>query len=452
MRRTDLTQGSIVHNIVGFSLPYMLSYLLQIVYGLADLYVIGLYCGVDSTTAVSNGAQVMYMVTVVIIGLAMGTTVMTARSIGAGNKAQTARVIGNSMTVFGLSSLVLAMVLMNICRYIVVWIDTPTEAIAGTVNYLTVCFAGIPSIVAYNVIASVFRGLGDSRSPMYFVAVACVTNVVLDFVLIGHWGMGATGAALATTISQMASVVMAAMALRRHRKALGLKKEDFKPKADMLKRIFKIGVPVAAQDGFIQVAFIAITVIANGRGLHDAAAVGIVEKVIGLLFIVPSAMLSTVSAMSAQNIGAGKMDRALLTLRYAIYVCVGFGTVWAVVLQFYAAVPVAWFTSDATVVALGAGYLQSYAWDCIAAGVHFCFSGFFTAMGYSMISFGHNVVSIVIARIPLSLLASNLYPHTLYPMGLACPIGSLLSVAICVTVYRWMAKSGRLSNISPAVA
>lgn len=198
------------------------------------------------------------------------------------------------------------------------------------------------------------------------------------------------------------------------------------------------------QDGFIQVAFIAITVIANGRGLADAAAVGIVEKFIGLLFVVTSAMLSTVSAVSAQNIGAGKMGRARATMRYAMAISVGFGTVCAVTLQFVPGMAVRIFTDDADVVRLGSEYLRGYVWDCMLAGVHFCFSGFFTACGLSVISFSHNFLSIVCARIPLSWLASEMYPGTLYPMGLASPAGSLLSIIICVIVYRWMTRHGKL--------
>lgn len=290
-------------NIFSFALPYMFAYFLQILYGLADLFVIGQYCGVDSTTAVSNGAQVMYFVTVVIIGLAMGTTVRTALAVGAKDKRMSARVVGNSVTLFLAVSLVLSVGLIAFTGDIVRLLKTPAQSIAGTEHYLLVCFAGIPFIVAYNLIASIFRGLGDTRTPMYFVAVACVVNIVLDYLFIGYCGLGPMGAALGTTLSQTVSVVFAAFAIRRHWTLFEVKPADLRPQRDVLSNLLKTGVPVALQDGFIQVSFIVIAVIANMRGLDDAAAVGIVEKFIGLLFIVPSAMLSTVSAVSAQNIG-----------------------------------------------------------------------------------------------------------------------------------------------------
>lgn len=447
MRKKDLTQGSIVGNIVSFSLPYMLASLLQSLYGLADLFVIGRYCGVDATTAVSNGAQVMYFVTVVLIGLAMGPTVRIAYAIGSKNDKMRAEVMGNSITVFLILAVILSVVLFSLTRPIVLLMQTPSEAIEGTTHYLSVCFAGIPFIMAYNVIAAMFRGLGDTRTPMVFVAVACVTNIALDFLLIGAFGMGPLGAAVATILSQALSVFFAIATIRRRNsEEFEMHAEDFRLRCSVLGNLMKIGLPVALQDGFIQVSFILITVIANMRGLDDAAAVGIVEKIIGLLFIVPSAMLATVSAMSAQNIGAGNMSRARRTLHYAICITFGYGLACACVVQVCPEAFMRIFTDNDVVVIEGAGYLRSYAWDCALAGVHFCFSGFFTSCGYALVPFFHNVVSIVTARVPLSYLFSIQYPETLYPMGWAAPIGSVVSIVICVIAYIIMSRRMRVAN------
>ena len=448
MNRKDLTQGSILGNIMTFSLPYIFAYFLQILYGLADLFVIGRYCDVDSTTAVSNGAQVMYLVTCVVIGLAMGTTVKTAHAIGAKDNRRAAQIIGNTATMFLGLSLVLAVGLLAFRNGIVSLMDTPMEAVMGTRDYLTVCFIGIPFIMAYNIIASIFRGLGDSKSPMYFVAVACVVNIILDFFFIGYCGWGAIGAALGTTLSQMASVGFALFAIRRHKEVFDVHRHDFKPRWDVISGILKIGFPIAMQDGFIQIAFIVITVIANGRGLYDAAAVGIVEKFIGLVFIVPSAMLSTVSAIASQNIGAMQVSRAQRTMWYAMGITTTYGIIVAIVLQFIPDLAVRIFSDDAQVVSMGGEYLRGYVWDCVFAGLHFCFSGFFTACGYSIISFAHNFLSIICARIPLVYLASEAYPDTLYPMGLATCLGSVLSVVICISVYAWMSKHRKLFLLS----
>lgn len=444
MNGKDLTQGSIIGNIMTFSLPYMLAYFLQILYGLADLFVIGQYCGVDSTTAVSNGAQVMYMVTVVLIGLAMETTVLTARAIGAKDPVRTRAVVGNTVTMFAIIAVVLMVVLLCLRGWIVGVMDTPAEALNGMEHYLTICFIGIPFIIAYNIIASIFRGLGDSKSPMYFVVVACVVNILLDYFFIGILELGAMGAALGTTLSQAASVLFALCYIRRHKGVLDISRSDLRPQRDVIKLILKIGLPIAMQDGFIQISFLAITVIANGRGLVDAAAVGIVEKFIGLVFIVPSATLSTVSAISAQNIGANKMPRAKQTMRTAMLITSVYGLVVSITLQFIPQVAVGLFTSDSQVLAQGSDYLRGYVWDCIFASLHFCFSGFFTACGYALISFLHNSLSIVCARVPLAWLSSMLYPDTLYPMGLSTCTGSFISCLICIGAYWWLKRKGKI--------
>lgn len=446
MSTKNLTEGSIMGNIASFAIPYMAAYFLQILYGLADLFIVGQYCDVDSTTAVSNAAQVMYMLTVVVIGLAMGTTVRIGRAVGAKDERQVSRIIGSTFVFFLTLSIVLCIVLFLLRSQIVLLINTPVEAISEATDYLTITFIGIPFIVCYNIIASIFRGMGDSRTPMYLIGLTCVENILLDYLFIGYFDMGAMGAAMGTTISQMCSVIISVLVVRKHRSIMNVSRKDFRWDGKTISEMLKIGVPVALQDGFIQVAFLTITVIANSRGLYDAAAVGIVEKSIGLIFIIPSAMLSTVSTISAQNIGAKKMDRAKKTLKYALLVTMTYGIVIGIVLQFVPEPLVRLFTNNEQVIHAGGEYLRGYAWDATMAGMHFCFSGFFTALGLSIISFSHNVASIVLVRIPLSYWTCITFPTTLYPMGLAIPAGSLLSVIICVVVYWYLFKKGRFES------
>lgn len=336
----NLTTGSVLKTIIYFALPYLLSYFLQTLYGMADLYITGQFNGVDSITAVSNGSQVMHMLTVIIVGLAMGTTVIIGKAIG-GNKLDNAgRAIGNTITLFMGIAIVMTIVFLIAAKLIVLLIGVPQEAVAGTVRYLIICFIGIPFITAYNIISSIFRGL------------------------------------------------------------------------------------------------------------DDAAAVGIVEKMISAIFIIPSSMLATVSALSAQNIGAGKYDRAAKTLRYATMITSVYGVFMAVIMQVLAAPLLALFTKDAAVVVLGTQYMKGYIIDSIFAGVHFCFSGYFAAYGKSYIGFMHNIISITFVRVPGSYLASKLFGDTLFPMGLAAPAGSLLSVIICVCAYIYLKRSGKLEPVA----
>lgn len=439
----DLTTGSVLKNIVFFSLPYLLSYFLQTLYGMADLFIIGQFNGVDRITAVSVGSQVMHMLTVMIVGLAMGATVTIGKAIGGKKLEQASITVGNTITLFMGVSIVMTILLLLLVKPIVAVMSTPAEAVSETIIYLTICFIGIPFITAYNIISSIFRGLGDSKSPMYFIAIACVANIILDYLFIGGLHLGAAGAALGTTLSQTVSVIVALCVVLGRKTGITLKRQYFKPQMETMGQILRIGIPIALQDGFIQIAFIVITVIANRRGLNDAAAVGIVEKFIGIVFLVPSTMLSTVSALSAQNIGAGKHERASATLRYVIMIAVGFGIIVAVITQFTGKDIVGIFTNDESVIVLGDQYLRSYIWDCVFAGIHFSFSGYFCAYGLSGISFLHNVLSIICVRIPGAYFASLYYPDTLYPMGFAAPGGSLLSAIVCVIAFCIVRKRRR---------
>lgn len=433
--KRELTSGSVMKNLLFFSLPYLLSFFLQTLYGMADLLIIGQYGGVADTTAVSVGSQVMHMLTVMIVGLAMGATVNIGQAIGGRDNRRAALFTGNTVTLFmGLSS-VLTLLLLVLRSAIVSAVSTPADAAAGTVDYLTICFIGIPFITAYNIISAVFRGMGDSKSPMYFIAVACAANIALDYLFIGAFGMGPAGAALGTVLSQAISVIISLIVIKRRSTGLALTKADIRPNKQIIGKILKIGIPVAMQDGFIQIAFMVITVIANRRGLNDAAAVGIVEKIIGFLFLVPSSMLSAVSALGAQNIGAQKPERARKTLLYAIFIAAGFGGTVAVIMQFLSSGAVSLFTDSAAVIRLGGEYLRGYAWDCLFAGIHFAFSGYFCACGKSGISFMHNMIAILLVRIPGAYFMSSMFPGTLYPMGLATAAGSLLSAIICAAAF-----------------
>lgn len=444
----NLTTGSVLKTVLSFSLPYLLSYFLQTLYGMADLFMIGQFNGVESTTAVSIGSQVMHMLTLMIVGLAMGTTVMIGRAVGGEKREQVSRAIGNTITLFMGLSVVLTALLLLAVRPIVSVMSTPAEAVSGTVSYLTICFIGIPFITAYNIISSIFRGMGDSKSPMYFIAVACAANIVLDYLLIGKMGLGPAGAALGTTLSQTLSVLVSLAVIVKRETGITLTARDCRPHRETMAGILKIGIPVALQDGFIQIAFIVITVIANKRGLNDAAAVGVVEKIIGVLFLIPSTMLSTVSALSAQNIGAEKYDRARLTLCYASIIAVAWGVGAVIVMQLAAEPFVGLFSEDPGVILLGGQYMRGYVWDCILAGIHFSFSGYFCACGLSGVSFLHNSLSIIFVRIPFAYLASKYFADTLFPMGLSSAAGSALSVLICVGVFLWMSRRKKEKSLA----
>lgn len=245
----NLTTGSVGRQLIGFSLPYLLSYLLQTLYGMADLFIIGQYEGVAGTTAV-------HMLTVMIVGLAMGTTVSIARAIGADDRPQAAAATGNTVTLFLSLSLVLTAGLLLLRCPITAVMSTPEAAVEGTVRYLTICFPGIPCITAYNILSTIFRGMGDSKSPMIFIFIACLVNIALDYLFIGALHLGPAGAALGTSLSQAISVAISLAVIVR-RRTMPLAKADLRPQKPVMDAILKIGVPISVQDGFIQISFIA---------------------------------------------------------------------------------------------------------------------------------------------------------------------------------------------------
>ena len=436
-RRNDLTRGSLAACMLRFSVPYLISCFLQTFYGLADLYIAGRFNGAATLTAVSVGSQLMHMLTVVIVGLSMGATVAVSRAAGATNREAAGRAIGNSALLFAAFSAALTVLLLLLSDPVLAALSVPQEALPEARDYARVCFAGVPLITAYNVLCAVFRGLGDTRRPMVFVAAAGLINIGLDWILIGPCRMGAKGAAVATVAAQGLSVLLAFASLLRRQSSLPVRKQHFRPDSGTMRALVSVGAPIALQDGFIQVSFLVITAIANARGVNVAAAVGVVEKIISFLFLVPSAMLSTVSATAAQNAGAGLHGRGRRALRLGIGISFSFGFLVFLLCQPLAPAAVSLFSKNSEAVRrLGAEYLRAYSLDCAFAGIHFCFSGYFTAYRRSGYSFLHNALSVLLVRIPGAWLAARFFPDTLVPMGLAAPMGSLFSALLCLYLYR----------------
>ena len=434
---TSLTEEKVSKTIVRFSIPFLCSYFLQTVYGMVDLLIIGQFYQVQSTTAVSIGSQIMHMITVMIVGLAMGTVVTIGRAVGAKKQQDVNQYVGNSITLFMLLSFISTFFLFHSIDLIVALVSTPSKAIVETTQYLRICFFGIPLITIYNLISAIFRGMGDSKKPLYIIAIACCLNVIFDYAFIAYFHMGVAGAAYATIFAQFFSVLLAGFYLIKKSKTVLPKKEDYHLQWKRVKEIGVIGLPIMIQDGCIQIAFLLITVFVNQRGLYDAAAVGIVEKMICLLFLVPSSMLQTVSSLSALNLGAKKPERAHEVLKDACIITI----CWGVFIVFLMHISIGFFmqlfTKNEQVMILGSQYMKGYVWDCIFAGLHFSFSGYFCAYGLSTLSFLHNIVSILVVRIPCAYFASCMF-DSLYPMGLAVSLGSFVSVLICLLAYSIM--------------
>ncbi len=444
----SLIKGNLFKALIRFSIPFMIASLLQTFYGLADLFIVGQFYGAETIAAVAMGSQFMHELTVVIVGLSMGTTVLIGHSIGAGKSGEIPRHIGNSILIFGAFALVVMAVLLIFTDGIIVAFQTPPEAKEAARKYLFICFFGVPLITAYNMISSIFRGIGDSKSPMIVVAASGLLNVILDYILVGPLHLSSTGAALATVTAQAFSVAFGCFLLIRKKICPRMSFGDLLPDKERIRRLLSIGAPIAVQEGIIGFTFIFITIIANTRGYEVSAAVGIVEKAIGFMFLVPVSMLSSVSVVVAQNAGAKQHDRGKKALYYGIILSVGVGLVFSVLCQFFGEDVIGIFAkNEPETIRLGAQYLSTYVLDTALAGIHFCFSGYFSAYGRSMYSFIHNVISSVCIRVPGAYLASIWFPDTLVPMGLAAPIGAVVSTVICIFFYRKLQKDIREGRV-----
>ena len=429
----DLTKGNTFKTMIIFSIPFILSNLLQTFYGMADLFIVGQYNTASSLTGVSIGSQVMHMITVMIIALAMSSTIMIGKYVGENNQIKIKETIINSIILFMTISLMITIILLLNLDNIISLMLTPKEAIQETTIYLKVCFSAIPIITLYNLLSAILRGLGNSKQPMYYIAISCLINIILDYILIGYLNMHALGAALATVIAQTISVIIALLTTK-------LPITLIKPSTTIIKDLLHIGIPICIQDGLIQVSFIIITMIANSRGIYISSAVGVVEKIITFFFLVPSSMLSAISAMASQCLGNKQPLRAKQTLLYGIMIALSFGLFFAFVCQIFDKQIISLFTKEVEVIHYGRQYLRAYVFDCVFAAISFSFSGYFMAYGYSMISFIHNIISIVLIRVPGAYIASIIYPENLFYMGLTPALGSLLSAIICISIYLCLKK------------
>lgn len=439
----DLTSGNILSTLMGFAFPFFMSNLLQSLYGATDMFVVGRFCGASALSAVNVGTQIMQLVTFIVIGIGMGGTVMLGQSIGQKDQEKTERILASTMQIF-ISFMVILTPLMTLfsrqsCRIML----TPPEALDQATTYVRICSMGIPCIICFHVLSSILRGLGDSKTPMIIVAIAATINIAGDIVLTGVLGMGVSGVAIATISAQAISSVFGFVYVAR--KGLTVKGSRLRQfDGQTTKSIFRIGIPLAAQDTFITVSFMFLTAIANSRGLIDSSAVGVTEKLIMFMFLVPGAMLNSVSAITSQNYGAGKLDRARTTTMYAISIIAVFGCLMVLLSWTIPEQMCSLFSTDQAVVQSAAQYLRSYSTDTICVALVFGLNGYLCGIGRSMFTFIHSVISVILVRIPAAFLLSRAYPDSLLPMGWASPMASLLS---CVLLIIYIKKTNAMRNV-----
>lgn len=423
-----LTTGPVFRGLLGFVLPYLLTSLLQVLYGVVDTYTVGAFADAASISAVSVGSKIFSMATVVVIGLSTGAMVLIGRVVGEGNHRGAAAAVGNTILFFLLFAAVLTPLMLLLIPNLVQWVRTPAEAAPAAGQYVFICACGLPFVIAYNLICSILRAIGDSKTPLIFVAVACILNVGLDFLLVGACAMGAPGAAVATAAAQSAAAVCGVLYLLRRRLPFPVSFRDLRCKRPVMGEILRIGLPVAVQDGCLHVCFIVLAAIANLRGVTDSAAVGIVETIINGVFLVPCAFEAAVVTMTAQNLGANKPERIRAAVGYSLVISTAFGAAVALACNLWGGPLTGVFTEDPAVIAAGASYLRGYSMDTMLVGVSFMISGYLCGTGRAGVVFLQNMLAIVLVRLPVAYVMSRLFPDTLFFMGLSSPGGTAFSI------------------------
>lgn len=446
----DLTQGSVSKVLLDFAVPFLVANVLQALYGGADLFMVGRFADSASVSAVAIGSQVMQTVTCIILGLTTGATVLTGTYVGAKDNRQIARTIGSVVWLFSIIAVALSLIMTLLSGRLVELMQTPPEAVEQTRNYIFICSIGVIFIVGYNAVCGILRGMGDSRAPLLFVAVACLTNIVLDFIFVNLFSMAATGAAIATVCAQGLSFGVALRFIYKRGFAFEFNRSDIRLHGDKCRKILMLGSPIAMQDALVNVSFLIITVIVNRMGVVASASLGVVEKLIVFTMLPTVAMASAVAAMTAQNYGAGRLDRARKCLSAGINMSLILGTTVFIYAQFLPDTLTSIFTTDPRVVTMASSYLRTYSSDCILVCFVFCMNAFFSGQGKSLFAMAHSLFATFILRIPLSFLFGSMTGDSLALMGLAAPISTGTSILICYGyLYRdsWMGAGRRLSGI-----
>ncbi|MCM1126016.1 MAG: MATE family efflux transporter [Lachnospiraceae bacterium] len=431
----DFTEGSILGPLMRFAGPILLAMFLQSMYGAVDLLIVGKFADTIDVSAVATGSQLMQSITGVITGLAMGVTILLGQYIGEKKLEQAGRAIGSGIILFAVIAVITTFIFAGFAGFFASLLKAPAEAYGSTVGYLRICAFGIVFIIAFNALGSIFRGIGDSQMPLLTVAIACVVNILGDLLLVAVFQMGAAGAASATIFAQAASVLLSLFIISKKELPFSFSKSYIRLDRFLMGRILRFGVPVALQDMLVSLSFLVIMAIINQLGLTKSAGVGVAEKVCGFIMLVPSAYMQALSAYVAQNVGAGKLNRAKKALYYSIGTSILAGIVMFSVSFFHGDVLASIFSNDREVIFQASDYLKAYGIDCLLTAELFCFNGYFSGLGRTTFVMLQGIFSAFCIRIPVSWAVSRIAGASLFQIGLGIPASTIVQILICMVFW-----------------
>ena len=432
--KTDFTQGSIIRKMLPFMGPILGALILQAAYGAVDLLVVGRFGSTAGLSAVSTGSQVLNLVTFVITALAMGVTVLIARYIGEKNTDQIGELLGGATTIFAILAVVLAVVMVTFARPLSVLMQAPAEAVTLTSSYVRICGGGIFFIMAYNVLTAIFRGFGDSKSPLIFVFVACIVNVVGDLILVAGCHLDAAGAAIATVVAQAVSVVLALLLLKKRELPFKISRKDFRLNRQC-RRLLSVGLPLAMQEFLTQMSFLALCAFINRLGLEASSGYGVACKIVNFAMLIPSSLMQSTASFISQNVGAGNEKRAKKTLFTGIGVGLTIGCIVFIFIMFKGDILTGIFTTDEAVIQQGYDYLRGFAPETIVTAILFSMIGYFNGHDKTVWVMVQGLIQTLLVRLPLAYYMSIQPDASLTKIGFAAPAATTFGIVLNVIFY-----------------
>lgn len=438
-RQLDFTRGPIVGPLIRFSVPIMAAHFLQALYGAVDLWVVGRFAQPADVSGVSVGSMLMATITYVIVSLSMGTTIFLGQKIGERDARAGGDIIGTSIVLFLSIGGVLTLLIPLLSGALASLMNAPEGAFDTTRQYILITGAGSLMIIAYNLLGSIMRGMGDSQTPLVTVAIASAINIAGDLLLVAGLHMGAAGAAIATVCAQSFSVLISFLLLRRRELPFRFGRENLRLKGEIVRRILRFGIPIATSEFLVSLSFLVIAAIVNQLGVVASAGMGVAEKVCGFIMLIPGAFMQAMSAYVAQNKGAGEYGRALRGLWLAVGLSTAFGVVMFLLSFFRGNLLCAVFSGDPEVVAAGFDYLKAYAIDCLFTCFLFCFVGFYNGLGHTGFVMMQGIVSAFAIRIPVSWFMARTTGRLFY-IGLGIPMSTIAEIIACFVFFSYLRR------------
>lgn len=435
-KENSLLQGGITRSLVVFTMPILFALLLQVTYGMVDMLIVGNFASIRDISAVSTGSQLISTLTSLCTGLAMGTTILIGQRIGESREDDIGPAISNSIILFLSISLLLMGIILIFKQDVLDLMNTPSDARFETGKYIFYSAIGIPMIFSYNVLGSIFRGLGDSKTPLIAVAIACVVNIIGDFILVAGFNLGAAGAAIATVVAQTTSLIVSLWIIKK-RKLFNydMRSRMFNIRFDLIKKVVVLGTPIAFQSVLTSISFLFITVIVNKFGVIFSASVGITEKLVGAIMLLPLSFMQSMSVFVAQNYGAKNFTRIRRGLVSGIVISFVFGLFTAYLAIFQGKLLISIFNSDLAIIDAASDYMKAYAIDTLFVPVLFCLTGYLNGCGRTMYAMIHGVIGAIGIRLTLTYFFSTIEPVSLFNIGLATPSATLVQIVMCIFFY-----------------